>query len=237
MLNSHSTAKPTKMLRKPPSNAAMLTATSRRQRAANSTTALSKATPSSGPTPGNGATVVAMLELHHHAGLGDRRLDVRLLAEDRGEGRRGLRIGVHDVRPRRGAEVAEPAQQLVLVGVRGKSIDVLDVCVDRYVHAHDAHVLVARPQQSSDGPRALKTDEADGVIRARQSIAQMVQDPATAGHAARSDDDRVARQVVERDGIGALGDVGDVAGAYAGVTRSEARPQIEARRLRMTLHD
>src|SRR5579864_9032161 len=97
-----------------------------------------------------------------------------------------------------------------------KTVDVLDVRIDRDRYAHNANVLLARSQQRADGAWSLETDKADGIVRARQPVAQMMHDTAATRHAARSDDDCAGSDVVERDRTGRIGDAGDVLCANAG---------------------
>lgn len=86
-------------------------------------------------------------------------------------------------------EMADPVQQMVVVGVGAEALEIHHLGPDRHVLAEQLHGGHPVQQGPAQGARGLEAHEHHGTVRPPQVILQMVADAARVAHTGGGDDD------------------------------------------------
>ena len=81
-------------------------------------------------------------------------------------------------------KLTEPAQQVLLVAMRGECVQLIDTSFDGNVIAMDSRAGGTIQQPSAASAGSLKSDEEHCVLLVRKSPLEMMQDAARRAHAA-----------------------------------------------------
>src|SRR3989304_2119733 len=98
---------------------------------------------------------------------------------------------------RRPGKIPQPAENLLLIGMGRKAVDRFDFRANGDHLPEHLDLLFPVLKRSAACPFSLKSNEKNHCPRIREPKPEMVQDPASSGHAARRNDDPGAAEAVD----------------------------------------
>jgi len=99
------------------------------------------------------------------------------------------------------ADLVEPAEEFIVVGVAGEGVEGLDVAADGEFVAEDVDVFEAAAELPAEGVFRAVADEEEDVVGVGDVVAQVMEDAPALGHAGGGDDDGGAFDFVEAFGF------------------------------------